>query len=68
MAEKDAISQTFHGPVGNVAKTNHGQMQNIQHIYAPEQQDLSEAAKEIQKLLNTLAETYNTTTEAGKAS
>jgi ribosomal protein L21E len=26
MAEKDSISQTFHGPVGNVAGTNQGQM------------------------------------------
>ena len=42
-------------------------MQSIQHIYAPEQQDLSEAAQEIQKLLNTLAETYNTTSETGQA-
>ncbi|MBW4458895.1 MAG: pentapeptide repeat-containing protein [Nodosilinea sp. WJT8-NPBG4] len=41
-------------------------VQSIQHIYAPEQQDLGEAAQEIQKLLNTLAETYNTTTDAGK--
>ncbi|MGD1943464.1 MAG: pentapeptide repeat-containing protein [Leptolyngbyaceae cyanobacterium] len=41
-------------------------VQNIQHIYAPEQQDLREAAKEIQALLNTLAETYNTTTDAGQ--
>ncbi|MGG6240125.1 pentapeptide repeat-containing protein [Nodosilinea sp. AN01ver1] len=41
-------------------------IQSVQHIYAPEQQDLGEAAKEIQNLLNTLAETYNTTTDAGK--
>lgn len=66
MAEKDPITQNFNAPVGNVAATNHGKMQNIQHIYAPEQQDLSEAAKEIQILLNTLAETYNTNTDAGK--
>ncbi|TVP63668.1 MAG: hypothetical protein EA342_17670, partial [Leptolyngbya sp. LCM1.Bin17] len=26
MAEKDSISQTFHGPVGNVAGSNQGQM------------------------------------------
>jgi len=26
MAEKDSISQTFHGPVGNVSGTNHGTM------------------------------------------
>lgn len=66
MAEKDSISQNFHGPVGNVAATNQGKMQAVQHNYAPEQQDLSEAAREIQALLNTLAETYNTTTDAGK--
>lgn len=30
------------------------------------QQNLVDAAKEIQSLLNTLAETYNTTTDAGK--
>lgn len=38
--------------------------QTIQHIYAPEQEDLSKAAKEIQSLLNTLSVTYNTTTES----
>jgi len=41
-------------------------VQSIQHIYAPEQQDLSEAAQEIQALLNTLSDIYNTTTDAGK--
>jgi hypothetical protein len=58
--------QHFHAPVGNVAQTNQGKMQAIQHIYAPEQQDLSAAAQEIQTLLNTLAETYNTSTNAGQ--
>lgn len=66
MASTSNYSQNFHAPVGNVAQTNQGKMQNIQHIYAPEQQDLSEAAKEIQSLLSTLAKTYNTTTEAGQ--
>lgn len=61
------VNQNFNAPVGNVAATNQGKMQNIQHIYAPEQEDLSEAAKEIQMLLNTLSETYNTTTNAGKS-
>lgn len=66
LAGRPMGDQNFYAPVGNVAKTNQGNMQNIQHIYAPEQKDLSEAAKEIQTLLNTLAETYNTTTDTGK--
>ena len=41
-------------------------VQSVQHIYAPEQKDLSEAAKEIQALLETLAKTYNTTSDTGK--
>ncbi|MEM6432270.1 MAG: pentapeptide repeat-containing protein [Cyanobacteria bacterium P01_D01_bin.115] len=60
------ISQTFQGPVGNVAGTNQGKMQNIQHNYASERQSLSGAAKEIRDLLDTLSETYNTTTDTGQ--
>jgi len=54
--------------IGNFVDTaqSGSRVQSIQHIYAPEQQDLSKAAKEIQTLLNTLAETYNITTDAGK--
>ncbi len=54
--------------IGNFVDTaqSGSRVQSVQHIYAPKQQDLSEAAKEIQALLNTLAETYNTTTDAGK--
>jgi hypothetical protein len=66
MAEKGSITQNFYDPVGSVTGTNQGKMQSIQHIYAPEQKDLSEAAKEIQALLTTLAETYNTTAAAGQ--
>ena len=66
LAEKDSINQTFQGPVGNVAGTNQGTMQNIQHNYAAERQSLSGAAKEIRDLLDTLAEAYNTPTAAGQ--
>ena len=66
VSEKPMGDQHFHGPVGNVAQTNQGKMQAVQHNYAPEQQNLSEAAKEIQALLKTLSDTYNTNTDAGK--
>ncbi|MEM9119792.1 MAG: hypothetical protein AAGD09_18190 [Cyanobacteria bacterium P01_F01_bin.56] len=66
MAEKDSINQTFNAPVGNVAGTNQGTMQNIQHNYASERHSLSDAAKEIRDLLDTLAQDYNTTTETGQ--
>jgi uncharacterized protein YjbI with pentapeptide repeats len=60
--------QINHSNIGNVVDTaqSGSRVQSIQHIYAPEQQDLSAAAQEIQALLNTLAETYNTSTNAGQ--
>jgi transposase len=41
-------------------------MQNIQNNYASERHNLSDAAKEIRDLLDTLAQDYNTTTETGQ--
>ena len=66
MTSNNEINQTFQGPVGNVSGTNYGTQHNIQHNYASERQSLSGAAKEIRDLLDTLAETYNTTTDAGQ--
>ncbi|MEI2580443.1 hypothetical protein [Scytonema sp. PRP1] len=55
--------------IGNFADTvqSGGRQQAIQHNYAPEQkQNLIEAAKEIQQLLDQLSQTYPTTTESQK--
>jgi HEAT repeat protein/ElaB/YqjD/DUF883 family membrane-anchored ribosome-binding protein len=55
--------------IGNFADTvqSGGRQQAVQHIYAPEQkQNLIEAAKEIQQLLDQLSQTYPTTTESQK--
>ncbi|MEO1348288.1 MAG: pentapeptide repeat-containing protein [Cyanobacteria bacterium J06635_15] len=55
----------FHGSVGNVAQTNQGKMQAVQHNYAaPEKQSLADAALEIQRLLKQLEETNPAATEA----
>jgi len=65
MAEKDMskVTQQFNGPVTGVA----GNVEGNQNIYSLEQrQTLSEAAKEIQQLLNQLSETYPTTTSTGQ--
>ncbi|MGH8002335.1 MAG: HEAT repeat domain-containing protein [Brasilonema sp.] len=55
--------------IGNFADTvqSGGRQEAIQHNYAPEQkQNLAEAAKEIQQLLDQLSVSYPTTTEAQK--
>jgi predicted aminopeptidase len=55
--------------IGNFADTvqSGGRQQAIQHIYAPEQkQNLIEAAKDIQQLLDQLSQTYRHPTEAEK--
>ncbi|AFZ04643.1 hypothetical protein [Calothrix sp. PCC 6303] len=60
----------FNAPVGSVNAapvTIQGHAIGIQHNYAPEQkQSLADAAKEIQDLLNQLAQTNPTTTEYEK--
>ena len=59
-----SVSQTFNSPIhGGVA----GNVEGNQIIYSSDQrQNLAEAAKEIQQLLNQLSETYPTTTSAGQ--
>jgi hypothetical protein len=53
--------------VGSFAETVHGDQKAIQHIYAPEQkQSLSEAANEIQKLLQQLEKVNPEATETEK--
>lgn len=47
---------------------DHAQQKAIQHNYAPEQQSLSDAAKEIQDLIEQLAKTDPTDTRAAKNS
>ena len=60
--------QNFYGNVGNVANTNQGKMQAVLHNSPPEQrQNLADAAKEIQALLNQLSETYGPLEIAPKA-
>lgn len=57
-------TQNFHGPVGNVAGTNHGKQQTVQHNYASKTPSLAEAAAEIQNLLKQLEVSNPTATEA----
>lgn len=72
MTDPKTITQNFNSNVGNVAATNQGKQQTIQHNYAGTQSPATEAA-EIQSILEQLSETYpaNTPTEkaliAGKA-
>lgn len=56
---------TIHTEVNQIIETNTGTVigKGDQHNYAPEQ-NLAEAAKEIQQLLNQLAQTYPTATAA----
>ena len=59
------INQTFNAPVGNVAGTNQGRQQTVQHNYAAaETPSLAEAAAEIQTLLKQLEASNPTATEA----
>ena len=57
-------TQNFYGATGNVANTNAGRQQNIQHNYAAETLSLAEAAAEIQTLLNQLEVSNPSATEA----
>ena len=72
MSETSKYQNTFHfnqapGNVNTGDVTNQRDQVGIQHNYAPEQkQNLAEAAKEIQELLDQLSQTYPTTTEAQK--
>jgi internalin A len=54
--------------IGNLANqmNDTAQQKAIQHNYAPTQQSLAEAAKEIQDLIEQLAKTYPTDTRAAK--
>jgi len=67
---KQAPTFNFYGQVGNLNTsevTNHRDQVGIQHNYAPEQ-NLAEAAAKIQQLLDQLAKTNPTNTEAEKKS
>lgn len=72
MSETPKYQNTFHfnqapGNVNTGDVTNQRDQVGIQHNYAPEKkQSLADAAKEIQDLLNQLAQTYPTMTEAEK--
>ncbi len=63
----DFSGASFTGITGSVTGNIQGDNIGTQHNYAPEQkQNLVEAAKEIQQLLDQLSQTYPTTTEYQK--
>ncbi len=72
MSETSKYQNTFHfnhapGNVNTGDVTIQRDQVGIQHNYAPEhKQNLAEAAKEIQQLLDQLSQTYPTTTEREK--
>ena len=72
MSETSKYQNTFHfnqapGNVNTGDVTIQRDQVGVQHNYAPEQkQNLAEAAKEIQQLLDQLSQTYPTTTESQK--
>ena len=72
MSETSKYQNSFHfnqapGNVNTGDVTIQRDQVGIQHNYAPEQkQNLAEAAKEIQELLDQLSQTYPTTTESQK--
>ncbi|MGH8001378.1 MAG: hypothetical protein ACREPR_18635 [Brasilonema sp.] len=72
MSETSKYQNSFHfnqapGNVNTGDVTIQRDQVGIQHNYAPEQkQNLAEAAKEIQELLNHLSVSYPTTTESQK--
>jgi len=66
-SEKHGIQLNIYGNVGSAAGSVEGNLQGIQEIYAPEQnQSLAEAAAEIQQLLKQLSVTYPTSTKVGE--
>lgn len=64
----ESSKYSIHTEVNQIIETNTGTVigKGIQHNYASEQ-NLAEAAKEIQQLLDQLAETYPITTETEKS-
>jgi ElaB/YqjD/DUF883 family membrane-anchored ribosome-binding protein len=72
MSETSKYQNSFHfnqapGNVNTGDVTIQRDQVGIQHNYAPEQkQNLAEAAKEIQQLLDQLSQTYPTTTQTEK--